>query len=222
MSQTHPLPGSAHNLPTDEAAWVGTEGDPDRRRHRFAFAGAAVAVSEAGLPELFVTVAMARTVMVSGAYGSRMAVTPELRMPDEVVGDQGTNLARPLAGLSFIEAETICELLGGALPDEKVFDYVFVGLSASLEQGGETRQAWTASSWSAFSYSLAWYDARMGAWRAPKTSMFGSPQAGRTIFEMRGPYVTRRSSNGIDNAAVLTPIVYAPLSGAGEGSSRLS
>src|ERR1019366_5698573 len=73
-----------------------------------------------------------------------------------------------LQGLTFQEAETLTQLAGGRLPTEREIDYIWSRLGADRFPTG-TWQSWTASPWSPYSYSLAYWDDASHVWRAPRS-----------------------------------------------------
>jgi hypothetical protein len=152
-----------------QRAKVGKEGSPDRRLHWINFEPVYLLVDGAidplnKLPPPCLTVEMARSVFVNGLYmEERSRSEASLRLPDEILGDQGNHLEKPITGLSWYEAESIVRLCGGRMPSEKEIDL----LASEILDCLNSCKIWGQNFWSPFSYSLCVYDKVDQLWSEP-------------------------------------------------------
>jgi hypothetical protein len=189
------------------AGWfeVGVDGDPDRRRHWAYFD--AIAAGWGTPPALFVTAAMARSVMSNGQWREARRANRTLRLPDDVIG--GRYVAeRPIEGLRAAEADILAHLLGGRLAKEKEIDRI-VEAHPQWRTAGEPWRTWTESSWSLLSYSLCRWNTSLKRWEAPQMR---APRAvgntERSVIEWNGRHLARARRETSEGSGQRAAVVF--------------
>jgi hypothetical protein len=215
IAQPHPLTGFAVRFEARGDARVGRDSDLERRRHRFAFSGAAVRAAAPPAPQVllpFVTADQFRTVTSNGHYADRRRGSATLRLPDDIAAGKDLSPGTPLPGLSLHEAETVVDLLGGRIPSEKELDYLLSEHRSLPWRMPLSGAALTSSPWSPFAYSLALYDEVAADWHEPSRPPVSLEQNARAILRWDGTGLSRQQESDAPGEMdeLLTPIVFPP------------